>query len=72
MAEEKEIKIKGAKRIRQKELVPFTKQLAAMNGAGSVYCSISASSIEINRFIIMPPIPFKLSLPISSLQKTAA
>lgn len=34
MAEEKEIKIKGAKRLRQKELVPFTKQLAAMNGAG--------------------------------------
>jgi len=28
------IKIKGAKKIVQKELVPFTKQLASMNGAG--------------------------------------
>ncbi len=36
MAKQKQqgIKVKGAKKIRNKELVPFTKQLAAMNGAG--------------------------------------
>ncbi len=34
MEEAKEIKVKGVKRIRHKELVPFTKQLASMNDAG--------------------------------------
>lgn len=33
-AKQQGVKVKGAKRIRNKELVPFTKQLAAMNGAG--------------------------------------
>ena len=34
MANESIIKVKGAKKIVAKELVPFTKQLASMNGAG--------------------------------------
>ena len=34
MEEAKEIKINGIKRIRHRELVPFTKQLASMNDAG--------------------------------------
>ncbi len=34
MKKQQGFKVKGAKKIRNKELVPFTKQLAAMNGAG--------------------------------------